>query len=82
MRRHPTGTSGDPRRAGEQPARLDVTFPLGLFICVTGVSGSGKSSLIHEILYKKLYAPCMTTVPAGKHRAVEGVEYVTDIIDI
>jgi len=84
MRRHPNGHNLVIRGARENNLRdLDVTFPLGLFICVTGVSGSGKSSLIHEILYKKLYATLHDhrTLP-GKHRAVEGVEYVTDIIDI
>ena len=83
-RRSPNGHNLVVRGARENNLRdLDVTFPLGLFICVTGVSGSGKSSLIHEILYKKLYATLHDhrTLP-GKHRALEGVEYVTDIIDI
>ncbi|MBN2004812.1 MAG: excinuclease ABC subunit UvrA, partial [Anaerolineae bacterium] len=83
-RRSPNGHNLVIRGAQENNLRnLDVTFPLGLFICVTGVSGSGKSSLIHEILYKKLYAVLHDhRVLPGKHRAIEGIEYVTDIIDI
>ena len=62
---------------------IDVTIPLGVFTCITGVCGSGKSSLIHEILYKKLYAVLHDhRVLPGKHRALEGVEYVSDIIHI
>jgi excinuclease ABC subunit A len=62
---------------------IDVTFPLGLFTCITGVSGSGKSSLIHEILYKKLYQVLHDgRTLTGKHRAVEGIEYVSDVIHI
>ena len=62
---------------------IDVTIPLGLFTCITGVSGAGKSSLIHEILYKKLYSIFHDSrVLPGKHRAVEGVEHVSDIIHI
>ncbi|HOU15363.1 MAG TPA: excinuclease ABC subunit UvrA [Anaerolineae bacterium] len=83
-RRSPNGHNLVIRGAQENNLRdLDVTLPLGLFICVTGVSGSGKSSLIHEILYKKLYATLHDhRVLPGKHRALEGVEYVTDIVDI
>jgi len=62
---------------------LDVTIPLGVFTCVTGVSGSGKSSLIHEILYKALYATLHDSrVLPGDHRAVEGIDYVSDVINI
>jgi len=60
---------------------IDVTIPLGLFVCITGVSGAGKSSLIHEILYKKLYAIFHDSrVLPGKHRRLEGVEQISDII--
>jgi len=83
-RRSPNGHNLVIRGAQEHNLRdLDVTFPLGLLICITGVSGSGKSSLIHEILYKKLYAVLHDhRVLPGKHRAIEGIEYVTDIVDI
>jgi len=83
-RRSPNGHNLVIRGARENNLRdLDVTFPLGLFICVTGVSGSGKSSLIHEILYKKLYATLHDhRILPGKHRALEGTETITDIIDI
>ena len=62
---------------------IDVTLPLGLFICITGVSGSGKSSLVHDILYKKLYSLLHDhRVLSGAHRSIAGVEYVSDIIHI
>ena len=62
---------------------IDVSFPLGVFTCVTGVSGSGKSSLINEILYKVLAKRLnrARTVP-GKYDTVEGIEYLDKIIDI
>lgn len=62
---------------------IDVAFPLGNFICVTGVSGSGKSSLVIEILYKKL-AQLMYQAGAkpGRHEAVEGIEFIDKVIDI
>ena len=83
-RRSPNGHNLVIRGARENNLRdIDVTLPLGLFICITGVSGSGKSSLIHEILYKKLYSVLHDhRVLPGKHRAMEGVEYVSDIIHI
>ena len=62
---------------------IDVAIPLGTFTCITGVSGSGKSSLIHEILYKKLYSIFHDSrVLSGKHRGIEGVEHISDIIHI
>src|SRR5262249_44270126 len=62
---------------------IDVSIPLGVFICITGASGSGKSSLINEILFKKLYSIFHDSrVLSGKHDAVEGVEYLTDVINI
>ncbi len=62
---------------------IDVSLPLGKFICVTGVSGSGKSSLVNEVIYKRLandlnhakYIP-------GKHSAVKGTEHLDKVIDI
>ena len=62
---------------------IDVDFPLGTFICVTGVSGSGKSSLVNEILYKKLGADLnRTKTRAGKHQRIEGEEFLDKVIDI
>ena len=62
---------------------LDVAIPLGLFICVTGASGSGKSSLINEILYKQLYSVFHDSrVLPGRHDRIEGLECLTDVINI
>ncbi len=62
---------------------IDVAFPLGVFTCVTGVSGSGKSSLINEILYKVLAKKLnKARTIAGKHDRIEGIEYLDKIIDI
>lgn len=62
---------------------IDVDIPLGVFTCVTGVSGSGKSSLINEILYKSLArnlnrARCIP----GKHKEIQGMEQLDKVIDI
>ena len=62
---------------------IDVSFKLGAFNCVTGVSGSGKSSLVNEILYKKLAAELNgAKTRAGAHRAIEGMEFLDKVIDI
>ena len=62
---------------------IDVRFPLGLMTCVTGVSGSGKSSLVNEILYKKLAAELhRSKVRPGKCDGVDGLEYIDKIIAI
>ena len=62
---------------------IDVEFPLGVLTCVTGVSGSGKSSLVNEILHKSLAKKLnrARTIP-GKHKKIEGVEQLDKIIDI
>jgi excinuclease ABC subunit A len=62
---------------------IDVPFPLGKFICVTGVSGSGKSSLVIEVLYKRL-AQWMYRAKdkPGAHDAIEGMELLDKVIDI
>ncbi len=62
---------------------LNVKFPLGEFVCVTGVSGSGKSSLINEILYKKLAAELNRahTFP-GAHKEIRGLEFLDKVIQI
>ena len=64
-------------------ADIDVTFPLGTFTCVTGVSGSGKSSLVNEILFKRLGADLnRMKVRSGKHAALEGEEFLDKVIAI
>ena len=64
-------------------AEIDVVFPLGTFTCVTGVSGSGKSSLVNEILYKKLSADLnRSKTRPGRHRAILGEEHLDKVIDI
>ena len=62
---------------------IDVSVPLGTFTCVTGVSGSGKSSLVNEILYKKLGVELnrMKAHP-GKHDGIDGMEYLDKVIAI
>ena len=62
---------------------INVEFPLGVLTCVTGVSGSGKSSLVNEILYKKLAKELnrARTIP-GKHKRIEGLEQVDKVINI
>ena len=62
---------------------IDVSIPLGTFTCVTGVSGSGKSSLVNEILFKRLGADLnrMKCRP-GKHKAIEGEEFLDKVINI
>lgn len=62
---------------------VDVTFKLGAFNCVTGVSGSGKSSLVNEILYKRLAAELNNArTHAGAHDGMEGLENLDKVIDI
>ena len=62
---------------------IDVTIPLGKLVCVTGVSGSGKSSLVNEILYKKLAAELNNARKfAGKHDEITGIEHLDKVIDI
>ncbi|MDR3209648.1 MAG: excinuclease ABC subunit UvrA, partial [Oscillospiraceae bacterium] len=62
---------------------VTVDIPLGVMTCVTGVSGSGKSSLINEIVYKTLAADLnRAKIRAGKHDRIEGLEYLEKVIDI
>ena len=72
------------RGAAENNLRhVDVSIPLGTFTCVTGVSGSGKSSLINEILYKRLGADLnRVKVRPGKHDSIEGEEFLDKVINI
>lgn len=62
---------------------INVKIPLGEFVCVTGVSGSGKSSLVNEILYKKLAKELnRAKCKAGKHKKIEGIENLDKVIQI
>ena len=72
------------RGAAENNLRgIDVSFPLGVLTCVTGVSGSGKSSLVNEILYKKLANVLnRAQMKPGKHKKIEGVKQLDKIINI
>jgi excinuclease ABC subunit A len=82
-RKKPTGKLVIRGAAENNLKNIDVAIPLGVFCCVTGVSGSGKSSLVNEILYKtmakRLYKA--RAVP-GKHRAIEGMDQIDKIIQI
>jgi excinuclease ABC subunit A len=62
---------------------IDVDFPLGLFVCVTGVSGSGKSSLVSDILYRALARKFYRSrTKPGDHDSIEGLEYIDKVINI
>ena len=62
---------------------VNVKFPLGKFICITGVSGSGKSSLINEILYKAVYSNLYKSkIKPGKYKTIKGLENIDKVIDI
>lgn len=62
---------------------IDVSFILGTFNCVTGVSGSGKSSLVNEVLYKKLAAELNNAhTRAGAHKRIDGMDALDKVIDI
>jgi len=83
-RRKGNGHTLTVRGAAENNLRnIDVSIPLGTFTCVTGVSGSGKSSLVNEILFKKLGADLnrMKCRP-GKHKDVEGMEHLDKVVGI
>ena len=82
VRRSGTGRELVIRGAAEHNLKgIDVHFPLGELICVTGVSGSGKSSLIQEILYKVLASEKnRAKLRPGKYEAMDGLEYVDKVI--
>ncbi len=84
QRRSGSGKALTVRGARENNLKdIDVSIPLGTFTCVTGVSGSGKSSLVNEILFKKLGADLnRMKVHAGRHRAIEGEEFLDKVICI
>jgi excinuclease ABC subunit A len=82
-RRQPTGYLRVIGAAENNLKNIDVDIPLGIMTCVTGVSGSGKSSLVNEILYKELARKLnrARTIP-GKHKKIEGIEQLDKVIDI
>lgn len=82
-RRQPQGWLRVLGAAENNLRNINVNFPLGIMTCVTGVSGSGKSSLVNEILYKSLAKKLnrARTIP-GKHKAIEGMEQLDKVIDI
>ncbi len=82
-RRKPTGYISVKKAAENNLKNINVDFPLGVMTCVTGVSGSGKSSLVNEILYKSLAKKLnrARTIP-GKHKEITGTEQLDKIIAI
>ena len=82
-RRTPTGWLTIKGAAENNLKNIEVRFPLGVMTCVTGVSGSGKSSLVNEILYKTLARKLnrARTIP-GKYKAIEGAEQLDKVIAI
>lgn len=83
IRRKPTGWIKVVGAEENNLKNVDVDFPLGVFTCVTGVSGSGKSSLVNEILYKSLAKQLnRAKTIAGKHKRIEGIKQLDKIIAI
>ena len=83
VRRTPTGWITVKGAKENNLKNIDVDFPMGVMPCVTGVSGSGKSSLVNEILYKRLAHDLnRARVKAGKHTDVEGLEQLDKVINI
>ena len=83
VRKKPTGYLTIKGAAENNLKNINVKIPLGVMTCVTGVSGSGKSSLVNEILYKHLarklnHARCIP----GKHKGIDGIEQLDKVIDI
>ena len=83
QRRKPTGFLTVKGAAENNLKHINVKVPLGVFTCVTGVSGSGKSSLVNEILYKALARKLnRARLIPGKHKSIEGVEQLDKVIAI
>ena len=82
-RKRPTGYLTIKGARQNNLKNIDVDIPLGVMTCVTGVSGSGKSSLVNEILYKKLARKLnRAKIKSGAHDAIEGIEQLDKIINI
>ena len=82
-RRKPTGFLTIKGAAENNLKNIDVKVPLGIMTCITGVSGSGKSSLINEILYKRLARDLnRARVIPGKHKDILGVDQLDKVINI
>ena len=83
VRREPTGWLTVKGACQNNLKHIDVNFPLGVMTCVTGVSGSGKSSLVNEILYKSLSRTLNRSreIP-GKHEGIEGMKQLDKVIAI
>ena len=82
-RRKPTGFIKVRGARENNLKNIDVDIPLGVFTCVTGVSGSGKSSLVNEILYKHLAKSLnRARTIAGEHDGIDGIEQLDKVIDI
>ncbi len=82
-RKQPTGFLKVVQAAENNLKNVDVSIPLGVMTCVTGVSGSGKSSLVNEVLYKRLAKELnrARTIP-GKHKKILGMEQLDKVINI
>ena len=82
-RKEPAGWITVKGAAENNLKNIDVDFPIGVMTCVTGVSGSGKSSLVNEILYKSLAKTLnRARTIAGKHKSITGVEQLDKVINI
>ena len=83
VRRKPTGWLKVLGAQENNLKNIDVKFPLGVMTCVTGVSGSGKSSLVNQILYKRLARDLnrARTIP-GRHKGIKGLEQLDKVINI
>ncbi len=84
VRRMPTKEKLIIKGASENNLKnINVEIPVGLFVCITGVSGSGKSSLINEVLYKTLARELnRARIKHGKFKSIKGIEYFDKIINI
>lgn len=84
VRRKGNGLFLDVKGAAENNLKnINVKFPLGTFTCVTGVSGSGKSSLVNEIVYKAVAANLYKTKDKpGKYKSIKGLENIDKVVDI